>query len=329
MLMRAATRAMMRSRTGYGRIVNISSISGIIGNPGQGNYSASKAGIIAMSKSLAREVASRGIDIVSSGDLVQRFEATWTPAQRATHMRASEALYRIKDRAFERARRALRSGSRREAVLATAWAVLFTVLLAVFAADTIAYVVGRLIGRHRLAPVISPGKTWEGLIAGMIAAVLVPFFAMYSSDFLDVGQSLAPSSTMILILRPRMPPAALICSIASCSAWMEPVSLIAMVPVAECRMPTVTSVSVTARPVALTVAVAGPAPNEGRGSIEMSGSAAAPISSLRRSGDCRPLFGSSDMSTPFLVRERLLVRRGLPRIVHCTDTQDRVYCTAK
>ncbi len=66
----------------------------------------------------------------------------------------------------------------------------FTVLLAVFAADTIAYVVGRLIGRHRLAPVISPGKTWEGLIAGMIAAVLVPFFAMYSSDFLDVGQSL-------------------------------------------------------------------------------------------------------------------------------------------
>src|SRR6478736_4961762 len=63
MLMRAATRAMMRSRTGYGRIVNISSISGIIGNPGQGNYSASKAGMIAMSKSLAREVAARGITV--------------------------------------------------------------------------------------------------------------------------------------------------------------------------------------------------------------------------------------------------------------------------
>ena len=60
-----------------------------------------------------------------------------------------------------------------------------------------------------------------------------------------------------------------------------------------------TSVSVTASPVVLTVAVAGPAPNEGRGSIEMSGSAAAPSSSLRRSGDGRPLFGSSDMSTPF------------------------------
>jgi 3-oxoacyl-[acyl-carrier protein] reductase len=63
MLMRAATRAMMRTRTGYGRIINISSISGVIGNSGQGNYSASKAGIIAMSKSLAREVASRGITV--------------------------------------------------------------------------------------------------------------------------------------------------------------------------------------------------------------------------------------------------------------------------
>src|SRR6185369_9689046 len=115
-----------------------------------------------------------------------------------------------------------------------------------------------------------------------------------------VGQSLAPSSWMNLILRPSTPPAALICSMASFSAWIEPVSEIAIVPVAECRMPTVTSVSVTANPVALTVAVAGPAPNDGRGSIEMSGNAAAPISSLRRSGDCRPLFGSSDMSTPFL-----------------------------
>lgn len=61
MLMRAAARAMMRAKTGYGRIINISSVSGIIGNPGQGNYAASKAGMIGMTKSLAREVASRGI----------------------------------------------------------------------------------------------------------------------------------------------------------------------------------------------------------------------------------------------------------------------------
>ncbi len=61
MLMRAATRAMMRGKTGYGRIINISSVSGIIGNPGQANYAASKAGMIGMTKSLAREIASRGI----------------------------------------------------------------------------------------------------------------------------------------------------------------------------------------------------------------------------------------------------------------------------
>ncbi|MEM9028832.1 MAG: 3-oxoacyl-[acyl-carrier-protein] reductase [Pseudomonadota bacterium] len=61
MLMRAGARLMMRARTGYGRIINISSVSGIIGNPGQGNYAASKAGMIGMTKSLAREVASRGI----------------------------------------------------------------------------------------------------------------------------------------------------------------------------------------------------------------------------------------------------------------------------
>ena len=63
MLMRAATRGMMRAKSGYGRIINISSISGVLGNPGQGNYSASKAGMIGMSKSLAREVASRGITV--------------------------------------------------------------------------------------------------------------------------------------------------------------------------------------------------------------------------------------------------------------------------
>lgn len=58
-LCRAALRGMMRRR--FGRIVNITSISGVLGNPGQGNYAASKAGMIGMTKSLAREVASRGI----------------------------------------------------------------------------------------------------------------------------------------------------------------------------------------------------------------------------------------------------------------------------
>lgn len=59
MLVRAALRNMMRQRSG--RVVNIASISGVLGNPGQANYSASKSGMIGMTKSLAREVASRGI----------------------------------------------------------------------------------------------------------------------------------------------------------------------------------------------------------------------------------------------------------------------------
>ena len=68
--------------------------------------------------------------------------------------------------------------------------VAFTLLLAVFGADTLAYVVGRLVGRHKLAPVISPGKTWEGLVASTVGAVLIPFFALYHQHFLSVGESL-------------------------------------------------------------------------------------------------------------------------------------------
>lgn len=58
---KAAVRHMMRKR--YGRIINISSISGQMGNPGQTNYSASKAGQIGFTKSLAREVATRNITV--------------------------------------------------------------------------------------------------------------------------------------------------------------------------------------------------------------------------------------------------------------------------
>jgi phosphatidate cytidylyltransferase len=67
----------------------------------------------------------------------------------------------------------------------------FTVLLTVFAADALAYFVGLLIGRHKMAPVLSPGKTWEGLVAGTIVAILVPFFALYHQHFLTIGESLA------------------------------------------------------------------------------------------------------------------------------------------
>lgn len=58
---KAVTRPMMRQRSG--RIINITSVSGIMGQSGQTNYSASKAGIIGFTKSLAREIASRGITV--------------------------------------------------------------------------------------------------------------------------------------------------------------------------------------------------------------------------------------------------------------------------
>jgi len=58
---RAAVRSMVASR--FGRIVNISSVVGVMGTPGQANYSASKAGVIGLTKSLAREVAGRGITV--------------------------------------------------------------------------------------------------------------------------------------------------------------------------------------------------------------------------------------------------------------------------
>ena len=60
-LMRASARPMMKSR--FGRIVSITSVVGATGNPGQMNYAAAKAGIVGMSKSLAQEVASRGITV--------------------------------------------------------------------------------------------------------------------------------------------------------------------------------------------------------------------------------------------------------------------------
>jgi 3-oxoacyl-[acyl-carrier protein] reductase len=58
---RAVGACMIRAR--YGRIINISSVSGLMGNPGQANYSASKAGIIGFSKTVARELASRNITV--------------------------------------------------------------------------------------------------------------------------------------------------------------------------------------------------------------------------------------------------------------------------
>ena len=71
------------------------------------------------------------------------------------------------------------------------WAVM-AVLFTVFAADTGAFFVGRTFGRHRLAPAISPAKSWEGFAGGVVAAVGMAFVILYKDrdDFLSIPQSL-------------------------------------------------------------------------------------------------------------------------------------------
>jgi phosphatidate cytidylyltransferase len=83
--------------------------------------------------------------------------------------------------------------------------LLITVLIAVFADDTAAFFVGRTIGRHRMAPTISPAKSWEGFVAGTLAAMSVAFFALYDQyddglltnlEALGLGAAVAASATL-------------------------------------------------------------------------------------------------------------------------------------
>src|SRR5436309_4660623 len=66
----------------------------------------------------------------------------------------------------------------------------FTVLLAVWAGDIAAFFAGRLLGRHKLAPTLSPGKTWEGFVAGTAATVFVAFVALYKQDYVTIWESI-------------------------------------------------------------------------------------------------------------------------------------------
>ncbi|NLK07624.1 MAG: 3-oxoacyl-[acyl-carrier-protein] reductase [Firmicutes bacterium] len=82
----AVLRPMLRQRNG--RIINIASVVGLMGNPGQGNYAASKAGLIGFSKSLAREVATRGVTVncIAPGFIVTDMTDALTEAQKKSLM---------------------------------------------------------------------------------------------------------------------------------------------------------------------------------------------------------------------------------------------------
>jgi 3-oxoacyl-[acyl-carrier protein] reductase len=82
--MRAASRGMMKRR--WGRIINIASVVGLIGNKGQSNYAASKAGLIGLTKSVAKELASRNIlaNVVAPGFIDTDMTAALTPEARET-----------------------------------------------------------------------------------------------------------------------------------------------------------------------------------------------------------------------------------------------------
>lgn len=81
---RAVTRGMMKRR--WGRVINISSVVGIIGNRGQANYAASKAGLIGLTKSVAKEFASRNIlaNVIAPGFIATEMTDAMTPEARET-----------------------------------------------------------------------------------------------------------------------------------------------------------------------------------------------------------------------------------------------------
>jgi|SRR4051794_4426154 len=76
----------------------------------------------------------------------------------------------------------------------------FTVLITVWAADTFAYFAGRLFGKHKLAPSLSPGKTWEGFVVGSLAGIFASFIALYDTrhTYLNSWQAVVLGLVVVL-----------------------------------------------------------------------------------------------------------------------------------
>ena len=72
-------------------------------------------------------------------------------------------------------------------------------MLTVFAADTFAYFGGRLAGRHRLAPRLSPKKTWEGLLGGAVAGIFVSFIALYDTRDTTCASGRRSCSALVVV----------------------------------------------------------------------------------------------------------------------------------
>jgi phosphatidate cytidylyltransferase len=78
--------------------------------------------------------------------------------------------------------------------------IAFAVVLTVFAADMLAYLAGRVVGRHKLAPRLSPKKTWEGLAGGALAGVFVSFITLYDKrhEYLSVWQAIVLGLVVVI-----------------------------------------------------------------------------------------------------------------------------------
>jgi phosphatidate cytidylyltransferase len=74
----------------------------------------------------------------------------------------------------------------------------FTVLLTVFVTDTFAYLGGRVAGRHKMTPVMSPGKTWEGLLFGAVAGVFATWVSVYETGYLESWRAFLLAGVLVV-----------------------------------------------------------------------------------------------------------------------------------